>query len=95
MNAELFFRSGAAADLILAVLAGELVVRAVLRIRNGRGVSIANSFWRIAPGACLVVALRLALTSAAWHWLALALAAAGLCHLVDAIRRARSPAGDQ
>lgn len=95
MNPELFFRSGAAADLILAILAFEFAVRALIRLRTGRGASVAATFWRIAPGACLVVALRLALTLAEWPWLALALAAAGVCHLTEAILGARGRISDQ
>lgn len=95
MNPDEFFRSGAAADMILVVLALEFFVLASIRLKTGGGTSIADAFWRIAPGACLVVALRLALTCANWRWLALSLAAAGLCHLADAIRLAKRAVADQ
>ena len=40
-----------------------------------------------APGACLLLALRAALTGAGWPWIAAALAASFPFHIADLIRR--------
>jgi len=64
------------------VLAAEFVwlVRA-------RGWPVPDAAFRLAPGALMIVALRLALTGAAWPWIALALAASFPAHLADLNRR--------
>ncbi len=73
----MLFTRGHAADLILLVMLAEWVV---LRVR---GWPIATATVRLLPGACLVVALRLALTGADWRWVALATAASLPPHLAD------------
>jgi O-antigen/teichoic acid export membrane protein len=40
-----------------------------------------------AAGACLLLALRAALTGAGWAWVAAALCAALIAHLFDLVRR--------
>ena len=79
-----FFASGAAADLILAVMAAEALFLLIMR-RMAAGAVLAA----ILPGALIVVALRGALTGADWPWIALPLALAFPAHLADlAARRA-------
>jgi hypothetical protein len=43
---------------------------------------------RLLPGALMIVALRAALTGAAWPWVALALAASFPAHILDLARGA-------
>lgn len=78
-----FFRSGHAADLLLAVLAVEWLL---LARRWGRRRASAA----VLPGAFFALALRSALTGAAWPWIAASLIAAGAAHAVDlAVRPSR------
>ncbi|TKD52269.1 hypothetical protein FBR43_12025 [Sphingomonas baiyangensis] len=72
-----FFASGHAADLILAILAAE-----ALLLRR-RGWPVIRILTRLGPGALMIVALRLALTEAAWPWIAVALALSFPLHLAD------------
>jgi hypothetical protein len=82
------FARGHAADLILVVL----MVEGVWLVR-ARGWPIAASALRLVPGALMIVALRAALTGAAWPWIALALAASFPAHLADlALGAPRRPA---
>ena len=77
-----FFRSGHAVDFVLGVVVLEFVVLSVRR----RG-PVLNRVLALAPGACLLLALRAALTGAGWPWVALALAASFPFHLADLFRR--------
>jgi len=77
-----FFTSGAAADLILAVLAVEALLLVALLRMPARAV-----LPLILPGALLVLALRGALTGADWPWIALPLALAFPAHLADVAAR--------
>lgn len=82
---EWLFRSGHVADLLLLVLALETAWLA-----SGRGpVSAKAALPFLAAGACFALALRGALTGAAWPWIAAPLAAAGLAHLWDLWSRGR------
>ncbi len=78
---EGFFASGRAADLILLVLVAELAWLL------GRRLSIAEAASAILPGLMLALALRAALTGAAWPWIALPLALSLPFHLMDLGRR--------
>lgn len=82
-----FFASGLVADLVLLSLAVEVVVLAAWRRHTGRGPAAIDLLALALPGAFLALALRAALTGAAWPWLALALSAAFLAHLADLSRR--------
>ncbi len=77
-----FFASGHAVDVVLLVVALEFGVLSVRR----RG-PLLDRVLVLAPGACLLLALRAALTGAGWPWVALALAASFPVHLADLIRR--------
>lgn len=84
-----FIASGRVVDLILALMAVEGTVLAVHHRRTGRGIPLPDLAVNLAAGACLLLALRAALTDAGWTgtaaWLGLALAA----HLADLGRRWR------
>jgi hypothetical protein len=80
-----FFHSGHAADLILLVMIAEFIVLAWRgRARPG---SAANVLFAIAPGVCLVLALRAALTGSGLIWIAAPIAASLPFHLADMARR--------
>lgn len=81
------FTSGRAVDLVLAVLAGELLVLAAWCRAEARGRRIVDLVAAALPGACLLLALRTALTGSGWTWTALWLAAALPAHLADLRRR--------
>jgi hypothetical protein len=76
------FASGHVADLVLLVLAGEFVW-----LIRGCDWGVPDAAFRLLPGALMMVALRLALTGAAWPWIALSLAASFPVHLADLRRR--------
>ena len=76
-----FFASGLAADVVLAVLALELMIL----WRRGRPVGDAVRL--LAPAALIVLALRAALVEAHWLWIALPLALAFPAHLLDLAAR--------
>ena len=83
------FTSARIADLILVVMALEAIVLAVLYVRGRRGPAPLESLFNLGAGACLVLALRAALTGARWHVIATLLAASGVAHALDLWRRLR------
>jgi hypothetical protein len=86
-----FFASGRFVDLALLLVAAEAVILVLWR-RRGRGPARAGLFINLASGACLMLAVRAAVTGASWTWLALALAAAGAAHVADLWLRLRPDA---
>ena len=72
-----FFASGAAADIILLVMAGEFI----LLLRAGRAPWALLA--ALLPGALIVLAMRGALVGADWWWIALPLALSLPAHLTD------------
>lgn len=78
-----FFASGHAVDLVLCVLAVEIL----LLVRWAR-VAPLRACASVLPGFFLLLALRAAVTGAAWTWLALWLTLSLPAHLADlALRR--------
>lgn len=75
--------SGTIADIILALIAAEIVGLVLLSRLLGLGPRFRSIAATLASGAFLVLALRSALTSANWEWTAAWLAAALLSHIVD------------
>jgi len=65
-----WFASGRIVDLILIGLALELIALAAYRRYRGRGIRISELAATAGAGACLLLALRSALTGAAWPWVA-------------------------
>lgn len=72
-----FFATGHAVDVVLAVMAIE-VIWLVSRSRP-----MATILLTIAPGAAMMLGLRAALVGAAWYWVAGALAVSLPLHLAD------------
>ena len=92
---EQLFASGSIIDLILVIFAIEAaIVLVYLRrsglLRGGRGVG--TLFANIAAGACLLLAVRAALTDSPWQWVALWIGLSLPFHLVDLVSRWGNPA---
>jgi hypothetical protein len=80
-----FFAHGRAVDLVLAVIILEFMALSVWR-RNSPGPLI-DRFLAFAPGVCLLLALRAALTGSDWIWVAAFMAASFPVHVADLLRR--------
>lgn len=83
---ELLFDHGHAADVILVVLAIEVVW-----LRDYRRWSWGEILGLIGPAALIVLGLRAAMVGADWWWIALPLAASLPLHLLDVRRRLAAP----
>ncbi len=84
---QALFTSGRAIDLILAVVAVEFAVLAWRRRSSHPGAAILDLVFWLAPGVCLLLALRCALTGRPWTFVWAWLAAALPVHVADMIRR--------
>lgn len=82
-----WFASGRVIDLALAVIGVEALVLTAMGRVAGRPALLAT----LAAGACLLLALRSALTSAPWGWTAAALTAALAAHAADLYLRLHPP----
>ena len=82
-----FFASGHAVDLVLVVIVAEFVFLSTRRRRFAARTPLIDRVLAFAPGVCLLLALRAALTGAGWMWVALALTASFPFHLADLLRR--------
>lgn len=80
---EAWFASGRIVDALLVLV----LLEAILFLRAGRGRLLLPN---LAAGACLLLALRAALTGAPVALLGLWLALAGLAHGVDVVGRWRA-----
>lgn len=81
------FGSGRIVDLILALVAVEALALTAYHRVTSRGVAGLDLLANLASGICLLLALRAALTGQSWIWVALALSASLLGHLLDLSRR--------
>ncbi|MHB8284304.1 MAG: hypothetical protein ACYDD1_06470 [Caulobacteraceae bacterium] len=80
-----FFSHGHAVDLVLAVILLEFVALSATRVRShGR---LLDRLFAYAPGICLLLALRAALTGSSWVWVAVFLTASFPVHIGDLVRR--------
>ncbi len=86
--AELF-SSGHIVDLILVLVGIEALAIMIYQRLTGRGPRRGTLAANLFAGAWLLAALRAALAGAAWPWIAGALTAALLAHLVDLRQRWR------
>lgn len=78
-----FVQSGRAVDCILVLIALEAALLGAVWWRTGRGIPPAVLLANLAAGAFLLLALRAALSSAAWPWIALPLLTSLAAHLLD------------
>lgn len=86
--AEMFV-SGRIVDVILVLVAAEALVLLAVRARWGRGPAPGALLTNLASGAALMLALRAALTGAAWPGIAACLIVALAAHLADLALRFR------
>jgi hypothetical protein len=84
------FLSGVhAVDLILAIVALELVGFTLYWRTRGRGIPPAQLLPNLLAGALLLLALRLSLSGYAWPWYTACLALAGVANVADLRQRWR------
>ena len=76
------FASGHAVDIVLVVIAAELVWLII-----GREWRPVEALLRLGPGVLMLVALRFALTDHDWRWIMTALLLSFPVHLADLMRR--------
>jgi hypothetical protein len=81
------FAGGRVIDLILAVIAAEFAIVAALATPKERRRTTVDLLFALAPGACLLLALKGALAGAPWTVLAAWLALSFPIQIVDLIRR--------
>jgi hypothetical protein len=79
--------SGRVVDLILVLFAVEALFLFVLHRRHGRGVALADFLPSALGGACLLLALRAALTGAKWTAIVPWLLGSFAAHVWDLKRR--------
>lgn len=84
-----FFSSGRAVDVVLAVMALEAIALGIYFRATSRGIPLVDLLFNLATGACLLFALRAALTGRPWTWVAAGLSASLVGHLLDLSRRWR------
>ena len=84
------FLSGVhAIDLILAIVAAEVVVITLYWNATRRGIAPAQLLPNLLAGALLLLALRLSLSNYAWPWYTACLALAGIANVADLRQRWR------
>ncbi|GBF56849.1 hypothetical protein PbB2_00506 [Candidatus Phycosocius bacilliformis] len=81
------FQSGRAVDLALAVIGLEFAILAARGGREGLMTRIITLVLALGPGACLMLALRAALTDSGLIWVILFLTLSLPLHLMDLQRR--------
>ena len=81
--------SGRLIDIVLALTALEAIALILYFRRSGRGVPPGEYLGALAPGLCLLLALRCGVSGADWTWTLLWLLAALAAHLADLRRRWR------
>jgi len=77
-------------DLILVLLVVEGAFAIAFHRGTGRGIAPRDLLWNLLAGFALLLALRMAMISAGWHWIASCLALALVAHVADLWRRART-----
>jgi len=87
MSMTEFITSGRAIDLVLLMVLLEAIALTAYKRKTGRGVAGLDLIANLLAGACLMLAVRGALTGASWQWIALFMSAALLAHMADLWRR--------
>jgi hypothetical protein len=82
--------SGHIVDVIIAIMVVEVIICMAWRRHSARGLSLAEISTMVLAGAFLLLALRAALTSADWRWIALFLLGSLIAHLFDLKMRWRA-----
>lgn len=86
---EELFASGRIVELILLLMLGEAIALSAYYYLTGKGLEPLEVLIALVPGACLLLALRGALTDARWTSIAAWLVAALITHLTDLWLRRR------
>ena len=76
-------------DLVLAVVAVEIIAITVYWQAKHRGIAPAQLLPNLAAGALLLLALRFSLSGYAWPWYTACLALAGIANIADLRQRWR------
>lgn len=85
-----FFQSGDVIDFVLAFIAIELAILAILRARTGRGPAYLDLILMLSAGAALLAAWRAAVAGAPWAVVAALLVLSFIAHAADLRRRWKS-----
>ena len=92
MNLEQFYQGPLVVDIAIGFITLESLLLWVFHKWTGRGLALADCMLTILSGACLMLALRCALTPEGWPGMALFLIAAGIAHGADLRARWRDKA---
>ncbi len=80
---EDFVQSGRLTDIILVIMAVEVVAVSFFLWRRNQGLGVVSFVASLMSGASLILALRAALTDAGWYYVALYVTASLLAHLAE------------
>jgi hypothetical protein len=84
-----FFTGIHTVDLVLAIVAIELVAITTYWRASGRGIGPSQLLPNLFAGALLLLALRFALSACSWPWYTACLALAGIANVADLRQRWR------
>ncbi|MEM6819010.1 MAG: hypothetical protein AAF578_09465 [Pseudomonadota bacterium] len=87
---QAWIESGRIADVMLVVIAIEIIALIAYRLISGKGLLIATVICNAGAGGSLMVALKLVWVEAAWHWVAAALLGSLVFHTIDLVQRWRA-----
>jgi len=87
VNLEQFYQGPLVVDIAIGFITLETLLLWAWYNFTGRGLALADCVLTIVSGACLMLALRYALTPGGWPGMALFLIAAGIAHGADLRRR--------
>jgi len=83
VNLEQLYQGPLAVDIAIGFISLESLLLWAFHKFTGRGLALADCVLTILSGACLMLALRCALTPEGWQGMALFLIAAGIAHGAD------------
>jgi hypothetical protein len=84
-----FFGSARLIDLILAIVAGEVLAIALYWHLRRRGIAPRQLLPNVLAGVFLLLALRLVMSGFSWPWYAACLTASGIANVADLRQRWR------
>ena len=90
MNLEQLYQGSLVVDIAIGFITLETLLLWAFHKISGRGLALAECLLTIVSGACLMLALRCALTPDGWPGMALFLIAAGIAHGADLRARWRN-----
>lgn len=90
MNVEAFYQGPLVVDIAIAFITVEALLLWAWHKFTGRGLALKDCLLTIVSGACLMAALRCALTPNGWPGMALFLICAGIAHGADLRSRWRN-----